>query len=259
MGILNITPDSFYDGGRFVQKEKVLSKVQQMLDEGAALIDIGAVSTRPGAVLPNEMEELRRLIPVVRSLKKKFPEIQLSIDTFRSGVVKELYKQIGPFLVNDISAGEFDSQMFTTVAKLRLPYCMMHMQGNPQSMQKNPDYENLVQDIIKFFANRLEKLRLLGISDVIIDPGFGFGKTIDHNYELLKKLDHFKIFELPIMVGLSRKSMIYKLLDSNPENALNGTSILHGVALERGANILRVHDVKEAMESVRLLEKIKIV
>ena len=257
MGILNITPDSFYDGGRFVQKEKALHQVKQMIAEGAAFIDVGAVSSRPGAVLPDEMEELRCLIPVIDLLKENFPDARLSIDTFRSGVVKELFNRFGPFMVNDISAGEFDPQMFAVVARLGVPYCMMHIQGRPQTMQENPSYENLVQDIIKYFASRIEKLKLLGVSDVVIDPGFGFGKSLEHNYELLKKLDHFKIFELPIMVGLSRKSMIYKLLGSNPDKALNGTSILHSLALGRGANILRAHDVKEAGECIRILKKIE--
>lgn len=256
MGILNITPDSFYDGGRFVQQEKALQQVKQMLDEGAAFIDVGAVSSRPGAVLPDEMEEIRRLIPVIHLLKEIFPEARLSVDTFRSGVVRELFNRFGPFLVNDISAGEFDKGMFAMIANLGLPYCMMHIQGKPQTMQENPGYNNLVQDILKYFASRVEKLKLLGVADIIIDPGFGFGKSLDHNYELLQKLDHFKIFELPVMVGLSRKSMIYKLLGSNPDKALNGTSILHGMALERGANILRVHDVKEAVECIRLVQKI---
>lgn len=257
MGILNLTPDSFYDGGRFVQKEKALKKVSQMLAEGAAFIDVGAVSSRPGAVLPNEMEELRRLVTAVGMIKENFPGARLSVDTFRSGVVQELYTRFGPFMVNDISAGGFDPEMFATVARLGLPYSMMHMQGTPQTMQDNPVYENLVQDIIKYFAARVSKLKLLGVCDVVIDPGFGFGKSLDQNYELLKKLDHFKVFGLPIMVGLSRKSMIYNLLGSKPDQALNGTSILHGLALERGANILRVHDVKEAVESTRLLEHIK--
>ncbi|MCF8373463.1 MAG: dihydropteroate synthase [Bacteroidales bacterium] len=256
MGILNITPDSFYDGGRFVQHEKALQQVKQMLDEGAVFIDVGAVSSRPGAVLPDEVEELRRLIPVIRFVKESFPEARFSVDTFRSGVVQELFNCFGPFMVNDISAGEFDKSMFATVANLGLPYCMMHIQGKPQTMQENPIYNNLVQDILKYFALRVEKLKLLGVSDIIIDPGFGFGKSLDHNFELLQKLDHFKIFELPVMVGLSRKSMIYNLLGSNPDMALNGTSILHGLALERGANILRVHDVKEAMECIRLVQKV---
>jgi dihydropteroate synthase len=228
-----------------------------MLGEGAAFIDVGAVSSRPGAVLPDALEELRRLIPVISLLKDNFPDARLSIDTFRSGVVRELFNRFGPFLVNDISAGEFDSAMFATVANLGLPYCMMHIQGKPPTMQDNPTYNNLVQDIIKYFASRVEKLKLLGVSDVIIDPGFGFGKSLDHNYELLNKLDHFKVFELPIMVGLSRKSMIYNVLGSNPDKALNGTSVLHSLALDRGANILRVHDVKEAMECIRLVQKVK--
>ncbi|MEA3443753.1 MAG: dihydropteroate synthase [Bacteroidota bacterium] len=256
MGILNLTPDSFYDGGKHSHKEKAIAKVEQMINDGATFIDIGAISSRPGAKLPNEDEELNRLIPVVALIKKYFCDAKLSIDTFRANVVKELFDRFGAFLVNDISAGNFDSEMFRTVSDLGIPYCMMHMQGKPENMQKNPVYKNPVQDIIKYFAEKIEKLKILGVKDIIIDPGFGFGKTIDHNFELLAKLDSFKIFELPVMVGISRKSMIYNLLGTSPARALNGSSVLHGIALERGANILRVHDIREAKESIRLIEKL---
>ncbi len=257
MGILNITPDSFFDGGSYISQDKALKQVQKMINEGATLIDVGSVSSRPGAQLPGEQEELDRLLPILNLIRENYPEVLLSIDTFRSGVVKRVYDRTGPFLVNDISAGEFDDEMFQTICDLGLPYCMMHMQQKPETMQQNPQFKNVVQDIIKYFASKIEKLKLLGANDVIIDPGFGFGKTLEHNFELLAKLDHFKIFELPVMIGVSRKSMIYKTLETTPGSALNGTSVLHGLALDRGANILRVHDVKEAVECIQLLEMIK--
>ena len=257
MGILNLTPDSFFDGGQFNKETQAIEKVGKMLDEGATFIDVGAVSSRPGATLPSVDEELKRLMPTLQRLRKEFPQIRLSVDTFRSEVVREVVAEVGSVLVNDISAGQYDEKMFATVAELGLPYCMMHIKGTPQTMQQNPVYENLVQEMVKFFASRIEKLKLLGAKDIILDPGFGFAKTLDHNYELLSKLDYFKVFELPLLVGVSRKSMIYKLLDTTPDKALNGTSVIHTHALCQGANILRIHDVVEAMECIKISEKLK--
>ncbi len=259
MGILNVTPDSFFDGGKYLNKNLALEKLSQMTNDGAAFIDIGAVSSRPGAKIPSQNEELKRLIPIIELIKEKFPEVKLSIDTFRSDVVKQLCNSFGGFIVNDISAGDFDNKMFETIANLNLPYCMMHIKGKPENMQTNPIYENVTNDVIKYFSSKIEKLKLIGINNLIVDPGFGFGKTLNHNYELLSKLDYFKILELPIMAGISRKSMVFNLLETNASKALNGTTVLNTLALERGANILRVHDVREAIECISLVEKLKTV
>ncbi len=256
MGILNITPDSFYDGGRFDNERSWINQTAVMLKQGATIIDVGTVSTRPGADLLSEKEEIGRLIPVLDSLTENFPEIILSVDTFRSGVAEEAVRH-GAGIINDISAGDLDPGMFKTIAKLQLPYIMMHMKGTPESMQQAPQYQNVVKEIIRIFAEKIKKLRLLGANDIIIDPGFGFGKSLDHNFELLAGLKEFQCFELPVMVGISRKSIVNKVLKTKPENALNGTTVLNTVALMQGVNILRVHDVKEAVEAVKLYSVFK--
>ena len=252
MGILNITSDSFYDGGRYSDEKSIVAQTEKMLDEGAKIIDIGANSTRPGSVFVSEKDELSKLIPVVELLKKNFPEAIFSIDTFRSNVVKTIIENFGDFIINDISAGAFDENMFETIAEKQVPYIIMHIKGKPENMQKKPEYKDLITEIIKYFSEKLYKLKKLGAKDIIIDPGFGFGKTLNHNYELLSKLNSFKIFELPICVGFSRKSMIHKLLNISPNESLNGTSVLNTVALQKGASILRVHDAKEASEAIKI-------
>lgn len=254
MGIVNVTPDSFFSGSRFNNKARIVRHVGMMLDDGAGIIDIGAYSSRPGAKDISVNEELKRLIPAMTALRKKFPDAIISIDTFRAEVARRMVEDFGVGMVNDISGGELDSKMFETVADLHVPYILMHMKGNPITMQTNPTYENVEQELILYFAQKLRELNLLGVKDVIIDPGFGFSKTIEHNFELLAKLNDFRVFDLPILTGFSRKSMIYKLLNSMPDEALNGTTVLNTVALLQGASILRVHDVKEAVETIRLLE-----
>jgi dihydropteroate synthase len=257
MGIVNVTPDSFYDGGKYNREKTLIERVTKIVEEGADFVDIGGYSTRPGASQISMEEELERLLPAVRMVKKHFPDIAVSIDTFRSEIVNRIFEEAGAFIVNDISGGNFDSKMFETVAELGLPYILMHIQGTPSSMQKNPTYDDVVQDIIICFSERVKKLRLLGVNDIILDPGFGFGKTMEQNYELLNRLDAFKIFQLPIMTGISRKSVIWKLLDITPDESLNGTTVLNTLALTGGANILRVHDVKEAVEAVLIVEEIR--
>ncbi|MEO0526250.1 MAG: dihydropteroate synthase [Bacteroidota bacterium] len=256
MGILNVTPDSFFDGGKYRDERAILYQVEKMLKEGATFIDVGAYSSRPGAKYVNEDEELGRMLPVIDLLLKEFPNILLSIDTFRS-VVAEKCLMNGAALINDISAGNLDGDMFHTIAKHKVPYVMMHMKGTPQTMQENVSYKNLVGDILFYFSEKIASARALGINDVILDPGFGFAKEVHQNYELLSQLNLFQTFELPILVGLSRKSMIYKILDTEAKRTLNGTTALHMYALDRGASILRVHDVKEAMECVRLIQELK--
>lgn len=253
MGILNVTPDSFYDGGKLSDKEDMIDFVGKMLEEGANIIDVGGVSTRPGAAKVSKQEELDRVIPAIELLQNSFEEIILSVDTFRADVVRQAYKA-GAVMVNDISGGRFDEKLFETVAELQMPYVLMHMQGTPETMQQNPVYEDVVLEITDFFIERLHLLRKAGVKDVILDPGFGFGKTTEHNYEILKSLPNFRIFDLPILTGLSRKSMICKPLKVNPANALNGTTALHSLALSNGANMLRVHDVYEAKEVIELME-----
>ena len=252
MGVLNITPDSFYDGGNYTSKEKILGRVNTMINDGCDILDIGAYSSKPGAKNITPDEELKRLSPVLEIVRTKFPDIIISVDTFRSEVAKKVVAYFNVNIINDISAGELDVKMFETMAELNVPYILMHMQGNPQNMQNNPQYNNVIQELMEYFSEKVEKLKLLGVHDLIIDPGFGFGKTVDHNYQILKYLDDFKIFELPILVGLSRKSMINKILEISPEEALNGTTVLNTLALINGANILRVHDVKEAKETIKL-------
>lgn len=255
MGILNITPDSFYDGGKYKDEVAILNQVDKMLTEGATFIDVGAYSSRPGAAHISEEEELKRILPVINLLLKNFPEIILSVDTFRSKIAKETINA-GAAIINDISGGTMDDNMFSTVANLQVPYILMHMLGTPQNMQKNPVYDDVVKDIISFFAKQIFELHQLQLNDIIIDMGFGFGKTIAHNYQILKDLRLFKSLEAPILTGISRKSMLYKTLDISAQEALNATTSANTIALLNGANILRVHDVKEAVEAVKIVTQV---
>jgi dihydropteroate synthase len=255
MGILNITPDSFYDGGKYKNESEILNQVEKMLLDGATFIDVGAYSSRPGAQHISEEKELKRSIPVIKLLVQYFPEIIISADTFRSQVAKETI-DAGAALINDISGGKMDENMFATVANLQVPYILMHMLGTPQNMQQNPVYADVTKEIISFFAAQIHKLRQLKLNDVVIDVGFGFGKTIDHNFELLKNLALFNSLEVPILIGISRKSMLYKTLDISVQEALNATTSANTIALLNGAHILRVHDVKEAVEAVKIVQKI---
>lgn len=252
MGVLNITPDSFFDGGKYQNENSILAQTEKMLNEGAAFIDVGAYSSRPGADPVSEDEELRRIVPVVKLLLKEFPEALLSVDTFRSKVAKETISS-GAAIINDISGGNLDPQMFKTVAELQVPYILMHMQGTPQTMQKNPNYENVTTDLINFFSGKIKELTKLKVNDIILDVGFGFGKTLAHNFQLLKDLELFQNLKVPVLAGLSRKSMLYKTLQITPKEALNATSSANTIALMNGANILRVHDVKEAVECVKIV------
>ncbi len=253
MGILNLTPDSFYDGNKFNDISTALKQVEKMISEGADFIDIGGYSSKPGAAVVDEESELKRVIPVLEAIHKNFPKVIISIDTFRSKTAK-LAVEAGAGMVNDIAAGNLDKQMLQTVSKLKVPYIMMHMQGTPQDMQLNPRYNNPTVEIKHFFSEKIAQAHKLNISDIVIDPGFGFGKSMAHNYLLLKDLALFKTFKVPVLVGLSRKSMIHKVLKNNPFEALNGTSVLNTIALINGANILRVHDVKEAVEVMKLTQ-----
>ncbi|SNB29997.1 Dihydropteroate synthase [Flavobacterium psychrophilum] len=255
MGILNVTPDSFYDGGRFVSEKNILIQVENMLQDGANFIDIGGQSSKPKAAIVSIDEELKRVVSIVDLILKKFPETMISIDTFNSKVA-QIAVENGAAIINDISAGNLDDNMFETIAKLQVPYIMMHMRGTPQTMQEMTNYDDLLKDILFYFSEKVAKARSFGINDLIIDPGFGFAKTLEQNFELLNKLELFEMLELPILVGVSRKSMIYKTLETTPENALNGTSVLNTIALTKGGNILRVHDVKEAVECVKLYNQL---
>ncbi|MCD6565625.1 MAG: dihydropteroate synthase [Bacteroidales bacterium] len=256
MGVLNVTPDSFYDGGRYTVKEKIVCKVEKMILEGVDFIDIGAYSSRPGAAVVSYGEELKRLSDTMELLRAGFPESIISIDTFRSGVARKMVEEYEADMINDISAGDMDKEMFNTIADLQIPYVMMHMQGTSQNMQKNPKYDNVVNDILAVFSGKIEELKLLGVDNVILDPGFGFGKTLEHNYELMNGLGQFSVLNKPIMIGVSRKSMIGKLLGCTPDEALNGTVVLNTVALMKGIDILRVHDVKEAVEAIKIVMKL---
>lgn len=251
MGIVNTTPDSFYEGSRYQTEKAIVEQVGQFLEEGATFIDVGGHSTRPGAETVPLEEELNRTIPAIQAIVKAFPEVRISIDTYRSEVARQAL-DAGAVMVNDVSAGNFDEAIFDTVAQYQVPYIMMHMQGTPQTMQQNPDYEDVTQDIIRELSGKVEILKTKQVNDIIIDPGFGFGKNLDHNFQLLKQLEIFQVFELPILVGLSRKSMIKKVLDIPPNEALNGTTVLNTMALLNGAHILRVHDVKPAKEAIDL-------
>lgn len=253
MGILNITPDSFFDGGKYNNETSIINQVEKMMNDGATFIDVGAYSSRPGAKHISEEEELQRILPVIKLLSKEFPNILLSADTFRSSIAEQCIHN-GACIINDISAGSMDENMFNVVAKLKAPYIMMHMQGTPQNMQKNPVYKNVVTDILYYFSKKINELLALGANDIITDVGFGFGKTVKQNYELLKNLSLFKNLEVPTLVGLSRKSMLFKPLEISQNEALNATTTANTIALLNGANILRVHDVKEAMEAVKIVE-----
>lgn len=256
MGILNITPDSFYDGGRYTELDRTLAQVEQMLTEGATLIDVGGMSSRPGAALIDVDTELRRVLPAVEAIAQRFPEALISVDTVRSRVAQDAVAA-GAHLINDISAGSIDEAMYETVAALQVPYILMHMKGTPKTMQQQADYEDVVLAVTDFMIQEVQKLRALRVKDIVLDVGFGFGKSIAHNYTLLQRMSEFQQLELPILAGVSRKSMIYKLLDTTPEAALNGTTALHMVALQQGASILRVHDVKAAREVVTLYEQLQ--
>lgn len=257
MGILNLTPDSFYDGGKYKSEKEILDRTEKMISEGAAFIDIGAYSSRPGAQPISEEEELARILPVLKLIIKTFPEALISIDTFRSNIARQTLA-LGACMINDISAGNLDAKMFKTVADFQVPYCIMHMRGTPQNMQDNIVYDNLAKDILFYFSKKINELRTLGLNDIIIDVGFGFSKNLDQNYELLQKLNLFTNLEVPILSGLSRKSMLYKFLGISANEALNATTTANTIALLQGTNILRVHDVKEANEVVKIIEKSKI-
>ena len=256
MGILNVSPDSFYDGGRYMVESAILRQVEKMLVDGADIIDVGGMSSRPGATIISEEDEIGRVLPTVKAILKLFPECILSVDTIRSEVARSAVGE-GVGMINDISAGEMDERMFPTVAELSVPYVLMHIRGIPKTMQDDPEYKDVTLEILDYLIAKVGRLRELGVKDIVIDPGFGFGKTVGHNFELLGSLDVLGILGLPVLVGLSRKSMIHKTLGVTAGEALNGTTALHVVALERGAKILRVHDVKEAKEVIRLFEQLE--
>ena len=257
MGILNVTPDSFYARSRSETEKDIVQRLHQIIDEGASIIDIGGYSSRANAEHISAEEEMNRLRNGLEIIRKHSPNAVVSVDTFRADVAKMCVEEYGVAIINDISAGQMDEQMFPTIAKLGVPYIIMHMKGTPQDMQVSPKYDHFLKEIFYYFSEKVQKLRDLGVKDIIIDPGFGFGKTIEHNYELMNHLEEFSLFELPLLVGVSRKSMIYKLLETTPEEALNGTTALHTIALLKGAHILRVHDVKEAVESIKIVQKMK--
>lgn len=252
MGVINITTDSFYAKSQFTLQPRIAKRAKEILEQGASIIDIGACSTRPGSQLVSEKEEILLLSKGLTTIRKHFPNAIISVDTFRASVAKHVVTNFNASMINDISAGNMDGEMVDTIASLSVPYIAMHMQGTPQNMQQKPSYSNVVKDLISFFAQKIDYLYKAGVRDVVIDPGFGFGKTIEHNYTLLQNLEAFKLFGLPILVGLSRKSMVYKTLNIKPEEALNGTTAINTIALLKGANILRVHDVREAVEAISL-------
>lgn len=256
MGIINLTPDSFYDGGKFCSEKEVIYQAQKMLEEGATFLDLGGYSSRPGAKFVSEEDELNRVLPVVKSLIKEFPNVNLSIDTFRSKIAKTCIEN-GACMINDISAGLLDPLMLEVIANYKVPIVMMHMRGTPETMMLNTNYENLTNDIIYFFSERIAKARALGINDIIVDPGFGFSKKLDQNFELFNNLNQFLFLNTPILIGISRKSMIQKILNTSATESLNGTTALHSIALQKGVSILRVHDVKEAYETISLLQNLK--
>ena len=257
MGILNVTPNSFFDGGKYKNEDEIISQVQKMISEGAIFIDIGAYSSKPSAEFVSEQEEIERIVPAIELILKHFPQTLLSIDTFRAEVARASIES-GAAIINDIAAGELDDKMFDVIAKYNVPYIMMHMRGNPQTMQSLTQYEDIIKEMLFYFSEKVKKARSLGINDLILDPGFGFAKTTDQNYEVLQKMELFNLLELPVLAGVSRKSMIYKTLNNTAQEALNGTTVLNTIALTKGAKILRVHDVKEAVECVTLLNKINI-
>jgi dihydropteroate synthase len=257
MGIINVTPDSFYEGSRFLREEDYLKAAIRMAEDGADILDIGGYSSRPGAENVTPEEEGGRVLKAIRLINRELPDMIISIDTFRADIAKEAVLECGAGIINDISGGEADTRMFNVVELLNVPYIIMHMQGTPGTMQKKPVYDDVVADILRWFGERIARLQSMGVKDLIIDPGIGFGKTISHNFELIRRLGDFSIAGLPILVGVSRKSMIWKTLEINPEESLNGTTVLNTAALLNGADILRVHDVKEALQAVKLVEKLK--
>ncbi len=256
MGIINATPDSFYDAGRNNTKASIKENLEMMAGQGVDIIDIGAFSSRPGAKIISEDEEMSRLVPVLSVARKDFPELYVSVDTFRAGIAKRVVEDFGVDIINDISAGSIDRTMFETIARLQVPYILMHMQGVPENMQDDPRYNDVVQDVIKFLAEKKFELNLMGVKDILVDPGFGFGKALDHNYRLLAELKEFAILDSPLIVGISRKSMISRLLNIKTEESLNASTVAHSWALMNGADILRVHDVKAAREAIELISKL---
>ncbi|MDM1374809.1 dihydropteroate synthase [Myroides marinus] len=257
MGILNITPNSFFDGGKYKTDNAFLSHAEQMIIDGADFIDVGAYSSKPSAEFVSEQEEIERIVPIIELLQKEFPKTHLSIDTFRAGVARATV-EAGASIINDIAAGHLDPEMLPTIGELQVPYIMMHMRGNPQTMQSMTQYTDLVKEMNIYFSERVAKAREYKINDIVLDPGFGFAKTLEQNYELMSKMELFSSFELPILVGISRKSMIYKLFDITPQEALNGTTVLNTIALQKGAHILRVHDVKEAVQTREIIKQLSI-
>lgn len=257
MGILNVTPDSFYAGSRKQTEAAIIDRIETILREGASIIDVGGYSSRADAAEVSETEEMQRLEMALQPLLQHYPDVVVSVDTFRSSVARQCVEKYGVSMINDISGGELDERMFDTVAQLRVPYIMMHMRGTPQTMQQQTGYEDVTADLLKYFSQKLERLFRLGVNDVILDPGFGFSKTLTQNYELMRHLGDFRILGLPLLVGVSRKSMIYKLLETTPEESLNGTTVLHAYALLQGADILRVHDVRAAKEAIRIVQQLK--
>ena len=257
MGIVNITPDSFYSGSRKQTDEAVLLRCRQILDEGGAIIDIGAQSTSPTSAFLSASEEAERLMPALKTIRREFPDAVLSVDTFYADVAKQAVQEFGVDIINDISGGQIDEKMFPAVAELNVPYILMHMRGTPQTMQQLTHYDNFIQDFLYYFSEKINRLNQLGVNDIIIDPGFGFSKTLEQNYQLMAYLKYLDVFEMPLLVGISRKSMIYKLFGSTTEESLNGTTALNTAALLSGADILRVHDVKEAVECVKIVSKIE--
>ena len=255
MGVINATPDSFYDGGQYTILESAMNRIEQIVEEGCDIIDIGGMSSKPGAKIIDPQEELKRVLPIISAARIRFPNIPISIDTIHSEVAKSAI-EAGANIVNDISGGEVDPKIWDVCIEHSVPYILMHMQGRPENMQDNPTYDDVVFDILNYLKTKVVQLRKRGLKDIILDPGFGFGKTIDQNYSLLKKLSVFKILECPVLIGLSRKSMIYKLLEGTPQSALNGTTAAHMIALMNGAQILRVHDVKEAVECVKIYRQV---
>jgi dihydropteroate synthase len=257
MGIINVTTDSFYSGSRFFTDNEILSASGKMISEEADILDIGGCSSRPGAFAVPASEEMERTMRALRLIRKEYPEAILSVDTSRSEIAAEAVEKYGVNFINDISGGKADGKMFKVVERLNVPYILMHMKGDPATMQDNPEYDDIIADILKFFAERIFSLRTAGVKDIVIDPGFGFGKTLNHNFELMGRLDDLGIAGMPILVGISRKSMIWRTLGITPDKALNGTTALHAAALLKGADILRVHDVKEAVQTIRLISKLK--
>jgi len=257
MGILNVTPNSFFDGGKYKNEEEIISQVDKMLSEGASFIDIGAYSSKPSAEFVTEQEEIERIVPAIELILKHLPKALLSIDTFRAEVAKASIES-GAAIINDIAAGELDDKMFDVIAQYNVPYIMMHMRGNPQTMQSLTQYEDIMKEMMFYFSEKVNRARSLGINDLILDPGFGFAKTTDQSYEVMQKMELFNLLELPVLTGISRKSMIYKTLNNTAQEALNGTTVLNTIALTKGAKILRVHDVKEAVECVTLHNKLNL-